>query len=63
MTDIADISGAGQKISSMLVCRLFRDATGSGETDDYPETAGLLEFDFHYRADSVGSYDHAFKDV
>jgi hypothetical protein len=63
MTDIVDIAGSGQTISSMIVCRLFRDATGAGETDDFPGTAGLLEFDFHYRADSVGSPDEHSKAV
>ena len=54
-TDFAAISGTGKTISSMLVCRLFRDATGTGGTDDYDDDAGLLEFDFHFEIDTVGS--------
>ena len=46
-------SGAGKEISSMLVCRLFRDATDP--TDDYTDDAGLLEFDFHYQVDAPGA--------
>lgn len=55
MTEIHDISGTGMKISSMLMCRVFRDATGVGATDDFGGTAALLEFDFHYQVDSRGS--------
>ena len=45
---------AGQKnISSMLICRVFRDATHTD--DDYNDDAGLLEIDFHYEIDTVGS--------
>jgi hypothetical protein len=39
----------------MLVCRLFRDAAGVGGTDDYDDDAGLLEIDFHYEIDTIGS--------
>jgi len=52
------------KVSSMLVCRLFRDATGDGGTDDYTSDAALLEFDIHYQIDSNGSdqqYSKSFK--
>jgi hypothetical protein len=55
LTDIGTISGSGKTISSMLVCRLFRDATGTGGTDDYDDDAGLLEIDFHYEIDTMGS--------
>lgn len=51
----AAIAGAGKTISSMLVCRLFRDATATGLTDSYTDDAGLLEIDFHYEQDTVGS--------
>ena len=40
-------------LSSMLVCRVFRDATHTG--DDYDDDAGLLEIDFHYEINTVGS--------
>lgn len=36
-------------LSSMLVCRLYRDS------DSYSGEAGLLEIDFHYQVDSDGS--------
>ena len=63
VTDVAEIDGTGKTISSMLVCRLFRDATGTGLTDSYGDDAILLEADFHYQADSVGSPDEDTKPV
>lgn len=44
------IDGAGMTLSSMLVCRLSRNAS-----DSYSGDAGLLEIDFHYQIDSDGS--------
>lgn len=56
LTSLGAISMAGiTTISSMLICRLFRDATGSGGTDSYTADAALLEVDFHYEIDSLGS--------
>ena len=55
LTAIGDISGLGKGISSMLICRIFRDATGVGGTDDYTADAALLELDLHYQVDSFGS--------
>jgi len=56
MSNFAAISGAGVTgVSPMLMCRLFRDATGVGQTDDYDDDAGLLEMDFHYQIDTMGS--------
>jgi len=40
-------------LSSMLMCRLFRNATGTNDT--YESDAGLLEFDIHYEIDMLGS--------
>ena len=54
-TDLGDIDGTGKTISSMLICRIFRDIAGAGGTDDYGDDAGLLEFDFHYQVDALGS--------
>lgn len=51
-SDLPVISGTGKLISSMLMCRIFRDPVGS---DTYPDDAGLLEIDFHYQIDSTGS--------
>jgi len=36
-----------------LICRLFRDATATG--DDYDDDAGAIEFDFHYKVNTMGS--------
>jgi hypothetical protein len=55
LTELGQIDGSGKGLSSMLVCRVFRDATGVLKTDDYPSTTGLLEIDFHYEIDSLGS--------
>lgn len=52
------IDGKHQKISSMLSCRIFRAAADAEDT--YTDFAGLLEFDFHYRSSSSGSY-HEFQ--
>jgi len=32
-----------------------KDATGTGGTDDYASLASLLEIDFHYQIDALGS--------
>lgn len=45
-----------KELSSMMFCRIFRDATGAGGTDDYTPDAGILEFDFHYKRDKMGSF-------
>lgn len=47
------IDGTGKKISSMLVCRLYRE--GGNAQDTYNADAGLLEIDFHFEIDSFGS--------
>ena len=60
-TNLPDIAGAGQTISSMLVCRLFRDATAALRADDYAHDTFLLEFDFHFKVNSLGSRDHDTK--
>jgi hypothetical protein len=57
ITPIGTITGTGKNLSSMLVCRLYRDATGSLATDDYSDDAGLLEIDFHYQIERPGSRD------
>lgn len=53
MTQIDSISGADHTISSMLLCRLFRSADSISDT--YNDDAGLLEIDFHYEIDTLGS--------
>ncbi|MFD1293276.1 hypothetical protein ACFQ5N_05450 [Lutibacter holmesii] len=54
------INGSGKTLSSMLVCRLFRNSTASSDT--YGGEAGLLEIDFHYQVDSDGSNQEYTKD-
>jgi len=61
ITELGDIDATGKTMSSMLVCRLFRDADGNGGTDDYDDDAGLLEFDFHYEISSFGSKEEYVK--
>lgn len=57
LTPFDAISGAdaGAGLSSMLVCRVFRDAGGALGTDDYASDAILLEIDFHVELDTDGS--------
>lgn len=54
----ATISGSGKTISSMLVCRLYRDTgdTWAGSTGPL-----LLEFDLHYQINSIGSVQETSK--
>lgn len=47
------LDGVGKKISSILVCRIWRDSSGVGDT--YTNDAGLLFLDFHYQLDTFGS--------
>lgn len=55
ITSFGEITGAGAAVSSVLVCRLFRDATGAGATDSYTADAAGLYMDFHIEMDSTGS--------
>lgn len=55
LTELGEIDGTGKTLSSMLICRVFRDAAGALATDDFPADAGLLEVDFHYEIESLGS--------
>jgi len=56
LTDLEVISMIGiTTVSSMIICRLFRDATGAGGTDTYASDVALLEIDFHYEIDRIGS--------
>ena len=47
------IDGTGKTLSSMLVCRLYRDPSDSADT--YPQDVAFLQFDIHYEIDSLGS--------
>ena len=47
------LDGTGKKISSILICRLWRNSNNSADT--YQNDAGLLSLDFHYQINTVGS--------
>jgi hypothetical protein len=49
--DPAGINATGKTLSSVLICRLERDATDSYTGDD----ALLMQVDFHYEKDTEGS--------
>ena len=59
LTKLGTINGTGKQISSMMMCRVFRDATAG--TDTYTSDAGLLEIDFHIKFDSLGSREEYVK--
>lgn len=58
MTPSVVISGTGKNISSQLVCQVTRTDTGADDTWA-SSTSGqlpmLLEVDFHYQANTIGS--------
>ena len=61
LTELGDIDATGKTLSNMMMCRVFRDATGTGGTDDYGSLASLLEIDFHYQIDALGSNSEYIK--
>lgn len=61
LTELPAITGSSMGLSSMLICRIFRDATGAGKADSCPQDAGLLEIDFHYEINSIGSNEEYVK--
>lgn len=62
LTEIVEIDMSNiSSVSPMLLCRFFRDATGAGETDDYGSDAAVLEIDFHYEIDTLGSSEEYIK--
>lgn len=50
---VAGIDGTGKTASSMLMCRIFRDATNVPD-DTLDEDAALIEIDFHYQVGRLG---------
>lgn len=54
ITPLGAISGAGVDISTIIVCRLFRQVTNTNDT--FANEVGLLSMDFHYEIDGVGSH-------
>lgn len=59
LASFAIIEKADTTVSSMLVCRLFRDPTNGADT--YGSDAGLLEFDLHFENDMLGSRSESAK--
>ena len=53
MASFSPISGIGKTMSSMLICRMFRDA--ANEADTFTGDAFLLEIDFHFQLSRLGS--------
>ena len=49
---IAGQSGSGKTISSVLLCRFFRQAAAS---NNYADKIAVLYIDAHYQVDSFGS--------
>ena len=57
ITSLGAIDATGKKLSSMLVCRLYRDA----ENDTYTDFAGALEIDIHFKINMLGSRQEFIK--
>lgn len=53
ITSLPVISGSGIDISTIIVCRLFRNVTDANDT--FANEVGLLSMDFHYEIDTEGS--------
>lgn len=49
------ISGTGKKISSILICRIWRNADAGNASDTYAADAGALFLDFHIMLEGYGS--------
>lgn len=52
----AGLDGTGKKISSILVCRIWRNADAGNAADTYAGNAGVMFLDFHYQIDGIGSH-------
>lgn len=59
LTEFPEMSGAGKSLSSMIIGRIYRDP--SDIQDTYAGDAGLLELDFHYQIDGLGSISESSK--
>jgi len=57
LSDFPAITGSfgSGTLSAMMIGRIFRDATSSLVADSCPEDAVLLELDFHFEIDRLGS--------
>lgn len=49
------ISGAGLTVSHMIICRFYRDVGDTWATNTAGNRPVLLEMDFHYQLDTLGS--------
>ena len=52
-SDFTPISGTGMKISSSLLCRIYRN--GTNVSDTYPDNIGLLSIGFKHQTLGLGS--------
>jgi hypothetical protein len=57
--DFPAISGTGKGISSLFLCRLFRNS--SHANDDFDDDVYFIDFDLHYQRDAFGSRQVADK--
>lgn len=58
LNEFTDIAGTGiTGVSSMLLCRIFRDVAN----DNFDDDASLFEFDIHYEMDTDGSNEEYAK--
>jgi len=59
LTPLGSMDGSGKKLSSILLCRIYRNATSGNDT--FTQDSGLLQIDFHYQIDSDGSREELTK--
>jgi len=55
MASFANLTAAGFGLSSLLLCRLFRD--GANGADTFAASAFALSLDFHFQTRQLGSVD------
>jgi hypothetical protein len=51
--ELPTMDGTGKKLSSMIICRVYRASTSPSDTLN--TEAGLMEIDFHYKMCGMGS--------
>jgi len=59
VVSLSTITGTSKNISSMLLCRIHRD--GGNGSDTYTGDAVLLEIDFHFQINTMGSRQELVK--
>jgi hypothetical protein len=59
VTSIGTITGTSMNLSSMLVCRIFRNS--SDASDDLAQAAFAFEVDFHHEVNTLGSRQEFIK--